>query len=199
MERPRTKLSWYFSLDNTNALNEYTSNQTYPLVEIEQLNGPGRFNTLDLIGNLHFKPTPNDDIQLLVQNGLAEIDYGYLMQRAPGEAVPLTALPCAGATSVGTAALTPNKWNGPTYTGGSGGVAPNGAPCPVGLYFGTAQTQNGGGNYWHHYSGIGKIQWDHIINDHSSFEARLSRTSTSTSSTSRSSMRTCRNTRTTTA
>jgi len=162
------KLSWYFSLDNTNALNEYTSNQTYPLVEIEQQNGPGVVKTLDLIGNVHFKPTPNDDIQFLVQNGVGEFDFGYLMARAPGEAVPLTALPCAGATSVGTPA------GGPTYTGGAGGVAPNGAPCPVGLYFGTAQTQNGGGNYWHHYSGIGKIQWDHILNDHSSFEARLS-------------------------
>jgi hypothetical protein len=162
------KLSWYFSLDNTNALNEYTGNQTYPLVEIEQGNGPGVVKTLDLIGNVHFKPDPNDDIQFLVQNGLGEFDYGYLMARAPGEAVPLTALPCAGATSVGTNA------GGPTYTGGAGGIAPNGAACPVGLYFGTAQTQHNGGNYWHHYSGIGKLQWDHILNDHSSFEVRLS-------------------------
>jgi len=168
------KLSWYFSVDNTNALNEYTGNQTYPLVEIEQLNGPGVVKTTDLIANFHFKPSNNDDIQLLLQNGLGEFDFGYLMARAPGEAPPLTALPCAGATSVGTTTVGGNKWNGPTYTGGSGGVAPNGQPCPVGLYFGTASTQHDGGNYWHHYSGIGKLQWDHVINDHSSFEARLS-------------------------
>lgn len=168
------KLSWYFSVDNTNALNEYTGDQTYPLELIEQGNGPGVVKTTDIIGNFHFKPTNNDDIQVLIQNGLGEFDYGYLMARAPGEPVPLTALPCNGATSVGTTTLGSNNWNGPTYTGGAGGTAPNGAPCPVGLYFGTASTQHDGGNYWHHYSGIGKIQWDHVINDHSSFEARLS-------------------------
>jgi len=170
------KLSWYFSLDNTNALNEYTGNQTYPLVLIEQQNGPGVVKTLDLNANFHFKPTNNDDIQFLVQNGMGEFNWGYLMARAPGEPVPLTALPCAGAVSVSTPnqALGGNNWNGPTYTGGQGGVAPNGAPCPVGLYFGTASTQHDGGNIWHHYSGIGKIEWNHILNDHSSFMVRLS-------------------------
>jgi hypothetical protein len=162
------KLSWYFSLDNTNALNEYNNNQTYPLVLIEQANGPGVIKTLDLQANFHFKPTNNDDFQFLIQNGVGEFGFGYLMARAPGEPVPLTALPCAGATVVATPS------GGPTYTGGAGGVAPNGQPCPVGLYFGTASTQHDGGNIWHHYSGIGKIQWTHILNDRSSFMVRLS-------------------------
>ncbi|MDP9019061.1 MAG: hypothetical protein M3N19_12175 [Candidatus Eremiobacteraeota bacterium] len=60
---------------------------------------------------------------------------------------------------------------GSSSSGGVGGTAPNGAFCPEGLYFGALA--NGSGNYLGHYSAIGKVQWNHIINDHSSFALRL--------------------------
>jgi hypothetical protein len=156
------RFNWFFSADNTNALNQFVSGQTYPGFLIQQANGPGVVKTTDLTGNFHFKPTSKDDIQLLIQNGLGEFNWGYLMQRAPGEPVPLTAVPCPGYVASTT-----------TYSGGIGGTAPNGATCPLGFYFGTAATQQAGGNYWHHYSGIGKVQWNHIINDHSFVTMKL--------------------------
>lgn len=155
------RFSYFFSLDSTNSLNQWASGQTYPLYIVQGDDGPGVVKTTDLIANFHFRPNSKDDFQFLVQNGLGDFDWGYLMQRAPGEPVPLTADVCNGATIVATPA------GGPSYTGAEGGTAPNGATCPQGLYYGTASTQNGGGNYWTHYSGLGKLQWNHIINDHS--------------------------------
>ena len=159
---PNRRFSWYAALDKTNSLNQYASGLTYPAVEIEGDNGPGPVKTTDIIGNFHYRPNNKDDFQLLYQNGVGEFIYSYLMQRAPGEPVPLTAVACPGHIADPT-----------TYTGGSGGLAPNGQPCPLGFYFGTANTQQGGGNIWHHYSGIGKVQWNHILNDHSFFALRL--------------------------
>jgi hypothetical protein len=159
---PNHRYSWYISADNTNSLNQWASGQTYPAYIIEQDNGPGVVKTTDLIGNFHYRPNQKDDFQFLIQNGLGEFVYSYLMRRAPGEPVPLTADPCPG-----------YQVNPSTWTGASGGTAPNGQTCPVGMYFGTANTQQGGGNIWHHYSGIGKIQWNHLLNDHSFFVVKL--------------------------
>ena len=165
---PNRKWSWYLSADVTNAMNGYDSGQFYPAEVVEQANGPGPVKTTDLIGNFHYKPDNKNDFQFLIQNGLGDFIYSYGFQRQPGEPVPLTAVPCSGAT-----ANPIQKGAGSTWTGGIGGVAPNGQACPVGLAFGTANTQVGGGNIWHHYSGIGKLQWNHIINDHSFFALRL--------------------------
>ncbi len=165
---PNGRFSWYGAMDKTNALNEYASGTTYPAVLIEGDNGPGVVKTSDIIGNFHYRPDNRNDIQVLFQNGVGEFVFGYLMQRAPGQPVPLTAVPCPGYHA---APLNPTP--GWTYSGATGGTAPNGQTCPLGLYFGTANTQNGGGNWWHHYSGIGKIQWNHIIDDHSYFTLRL--------------------------
>ena len=161
---PDHKYSWYFSLDKTNSLNQWVGGATYPAYLIEQANGPGVVKTTDIIGNFHYRPDNRNDFQLLLQNGLGEFVYSYLMQRAPGEAQPLTALPCPGAAADPTHL---------SYTGAVGGIAPNGQSCPGGMYFGTANTQQGGGNIWHHYSTIGKIQWNHIIDDHSSLTAKV--------------------------
>ena len=156
------RLSWFFSLDNTNALNQWESGQTFPNLLVQLDNNPGVVKTTDLIGNFHFRPTSKDDFQFLITNSLFEAAWGGT-QRAPGEPLPLTADVCSGATVVATAA------GGPSYSGAEGGTAPNGATCPQGLYYGTASTQDGGGNLWHHYGGLGKIQWNHIVNDHSTF------------------------------
>ena len=165
---PDRRFSWYLSADITNAMNGFDSGQTYPALTVEQDNGPGPVKTTDLIGNFHYKPDNKNDIQFLIQNGLGDFIYSYGFQRQPGEPVPLTAVPCAGA-----AANPIHSGAGSTWTGGIGGTAPDGAACPVGLAFGTANTQVGGGNIWHHYSGIGKLQWNHIINDHSFFALRV--------------------------
>jgi hypothetical protein len=161
---PNHRYSWFMSVDNTNSLNQWSSGQTYPAQLIEQANGPGTVKTLDLIGNFHYRPNSKDDFQFLIQNGLGEFNFSYLMPRAPGEPVPLTAMPCNGAQP------DPTELN---WSGGVGGVAPNGQTCPLGLYFGTANTNQGGGNIWHHYSGLGKIQWSHIVDDHSYFQFKL--------------------------
>lgn len=171
------KFSWYFSLDNTNALNEYTSGQTYPLVVIEQGNGPGVITTTDINANFHWRPTSRDDIQFLVQNGLGQFNFSYLFQRAPGEAQPLTAQMCNGAQAYTFQQLQAANFssaNGVTYTGGYGGTAPNGQYCPEGLYFGSLTDGGLNGNIWHHLSGLGKLQWNHILDDHSSITARIS-------------------------
>jgi hypothetical protein len=163
---PNHKFAWYFSLDKTNSLNQWVGGATYPAYLIEQANGPGVVKTTDIIANFHFRPDANNDFQLLFQNGLGEFNWGYLMQRAPGEPQPLTAMPCAGATPDLSGAHL-------SWSGGVGGTAPNGQPCPLGLFFGTANTQQAGGNIWHHYSTIGKLQWNHIIDDHSALTAKV--------------------------
>lgn len=157
---PNRRFSWYAAVDKTNQLNYYSSGLTYPAVLIEGLNGPGPVKTTDIVGNFHYRPNSKDDFQLLFQNGIGDFMFNYLMARAPGEPPPVTAVPCPGYVSSTV-----------TYTGATGGVAPNGQTCPEGLYFGTASNNNG--NIWHHYSGIGKLQWNHILNDHSFFSLRV--------------------------
>ena len=156
------RFTWYMGIATTNANNNYASGAFYPALIVEGLNGPGPVKTTDIVGNFHYRPNAKDDFQFLIQNGLGDFIFDYGMQRKPGDPVPLTAVPCPGYVA-----------NSATPTGASGGTAPNGQACPIGLYFGTASTQNGGGNIWHHYSGIGKIQWNHLINDHSFISARI--------------------------
>ena len=59
----------------------------------------------------------------------------------------------------------PGSVAGASASGATGGTAPNGQVCPAGLYF--ASVDPNAGNNWHHLSGIGKLQWNHIINDKS--------------------------------
>ncbi len=162
---PNRRWSWYVGAQKTGSQNEYASGASYPAVVVEGFNGPGPVYTTDIVGNFHYRPNNKDDFQFLIQNGLGDFIFGYGFQRnSPGQPLPLTAVPCPGYTVSST-----------TPTGAAGGTAPNGQTCPAGLYFGTASgaTLGMGGNIWHHYSGIGKLQWNHIINDHSSFSLRL--------------------------
>ncbi|MBV8638274.1 MAG: TonB-dependent receptor [Candidatus Eremiobacteraeota bacterium] len=156
--------SWYLGMQKTGSLDQFANGNAYTAAIVEGYNGPGPVYTTDLIGNFHYRPNNKDDFQLLVQNGLGDFIYGYGFPRTNGAEPPLTAVPCPG---YAVSATTP--------TGAAGGTAPNGQNCPAGLYFGTASGAGTGmgGNIWHHYSGIGKIQWNHIINDHSSFALRL--------------------------
>ncbi len=162
---PDRRWSWYVGAQKTGSQNEFASGASYPALVVEGFNGPGPVYTTDIIGNFHYRPNNKDDFQFLIQNGLGDFIFGYgFQQNSPGQPLPLTAVPCPGYTVSST-----------TPTGAVGGNAPNGQTCPAGLYFGTASgaTLGMGGNIWHHYSGIGKLQWNHIINDHSSFALRL--------------------------
>lgn len=156
------RLSWYFGYDQAASDNQYWAGNyaaNFPLSEIGVGSGnPGFINTTDIVGNIHYHPTTKDDIQFLYQNGVFDDNVSYGEVATTG---PLLALaPCPGSTG-----------GQGTSTNGSGGKAPNGQPCPLGLYF--TRLNNGQGNYLGHYSGIGKIQLNHVINDKSSLALRF--------------------------
>ncbi len=152
------KLSYYLAFDGVNSQNDYNSGSvTFPNVLYYGFNGPGVVKTRDIIGNFHYKPNSKNDIQFLVQNGLGEFVFNYLLS---GPNQPLAYQPCVGNTPSAT-----------SPTGFGGGTAPNGQTCPAGLAFGPVAP--GAGNIWHHYSGIGKLQWNHVINDNSFFAFRI--------------------------
>jgi hypothetical protein len=154
---PDHRWSYYIGFSGTNAQNDYSNGAyTFPAVLFHGFDGPGQFNTRDLVGNFHYKPDPNDDIQVVVTNSYADIPYDYLLDYSSNAPPALGTVPCPGAAPAGNT----------TWSGGVGGFAPNGQYCPEGLYF-TGISPNKG-NVWYHYGGLGKVQWNHNINDHSS-------------------------------
>ncbi len=158
---PNRKFSYYLSGDIVNSRNQYMYGQpTFLNVLFGGYNGPGTVKTRDFIGNFHYRPDPKNDFQFLIQNGLGEFNFDYLLARGAGQPPPLSFAPCSG-----------NVPSTSSPTGFGGGTAPNGQSCPSGLYFGSVSP--GAGNIWHHYSGIGKIQWNHNINENSFFSLRF--------------------------
>lgn len=158
---PDHRFSYYVGFDGVNSQNQYDYGEhTYPNVLMYGFNGPGTVKTRDWVGNFVYRPNQNNAIQFLMTNSLGEFNYNYLLNRGAGEAPAMAMHPCPGAVN-----------DGSTFTGGSGGIAPNGSACPEGLYY--TSIPNGGGNMWHHYGGLGKIQWNHNINDHSFFDLRV--------------------------
>jgi Carboxypeptidase regulatory-like domain len=156
---PNNRFSWYFSFDGVRSQNQYDRGiHTFPNVLYGGFNGPGTVWTNDILANFHYRPTERDDIQFLMQNGLGEFNYNYLLN-GPGQRLQLA--PCNGNVA------TPGS-----PAGFAGGTAPNGATCPAGFYFRALASANSG-NIWHHYSGLGKLQWNHLLNDHSNITLRL--------------------------
>lgn len=158
---PDHRFSGYIGFDGVNSTNQYDYGEhTYPNVLMQGFNGPGTVKTRDWVGNFIYRPNQRDAVQFLYTNSLGEFDFDYLLKRNPGEAPAMAMNPCPGALNDST-----------TFTGGSGGFTPNGQSCPNGLYY--TSIPNGGGNMWHHYGALGKIQWNHNINDHSFFNLRI--------------------------
>ncbi|HKU68097.1 MAG TPA: TonB-dependent receptor [Candidatus Baltobacteraceae bacterium] len=154
------KFTYYVGLDVVNSQNQYDyGERTYPNVLMWGYNGPGQVKTRDWVSNFIYRPTQKDALQFVYTNSLGEFVYDYLLNKS-GQDPALAFNPCAGAVMDST-----------TATGASGGTAPNGSPCPVGLYWGALP--NHGGNIWHHYGALGKLQWNHNINDHSFFNLRV--------------------------
>ncbi len=159
---PDHRFSYYLAYDSANSQNDFNSGNvafTLPQVGISSGN-PGYIETRDFVANLHYRPNQRDDIQFLYQNSLFNDGVNYALYSGTKSAPMLMLQPCNG--------VQPNTTS---ISGGSGGTAPNGQTCPEGLYY--APLQNGAGNFLGHYSGIGKIQWNHIINSQSSFALRL--------------------------
>jgi hypothetical protein len=155
---PDHRWSYYIGFDGVNSQNEYVNGKyTFPSLLFWGFDGDGTVMTRDLVGNFHYRPDPNDDVQVVATNSYGDFDFNYLLNKGPGQPPALQLEPCPGAAPASGAV---------SWTGGTGGVAPNGQTCPEGLYW--AALPNGGGNNWYHYGGLGKIQWTHNINDHSS-------------------------------
>lgn len=158
---PDHRMSWYFGLDGANSQNDFNNGDVsfgLPTTGISSGN-PGYIETRDFVANFHYRPGQQDDIQLLYQNSLFNDAVNYGLYSGSAAAPLLMLQPCAGAVAAN------NK------SGASGGTAPNGQNCPLGLYF--APLNNGEGNFLGHYSGIGKIQWNHVLNSTSSFALRF--------------------------
>ena len=159
---PNRRFSYYLAFDGANSQNDFNNGSvsfTLPQVGISSGN-PGYIYTRDVIGNFHYRPSQKDDIQFLYQNSLFNGKIDYMLYSGTKSAPLLGLAPCAGAVA-----------DNSNRSGASGGTAPNGQTCPGGLYF--TALPNGDGNFIGHYSGIGKIQWNHIIDSHSSFALRL--------------------------
>jgi hypothetical protein len=158
---PDHRFTYYVGFDGVGSQNQYDYGEhTFPDVLMWGYNGPGPVKTRDLVSNFIYRPSQNDALQFVYTNSLGEFDYNYLLNKSSGEPPALSFQSCQGNTASGT-----------SYTGFAGGVAPNGQACPTGMYWGALP--NGTGNFWHHYGGLGKLQWNHNINDHSSFNLRV--------------------------
>jgi Carboxypeptidase regulatory-like domain len=157
---PDKRYSWYFAFDSANTQNAYWAGTNQPSFPITQLGislaNPAYIYTKDVIANLHYRPDPKNDFQFFYQNGV----YDGLSNYGVNYPNQFALAPCPGAISDST-----------TASNASGGTAPNGATCPLGLY--VTRLNTGQGNRTGHYSGIGKIQWNHILSDHSSMSIRF--------------------------
>lgn len=154
------KFTYYVGFDGVNSMNQYNYGEhTYYNVLFGGFNGPGPVRTRDWVSNFIYRPSPKDAIQAVYTNSLGEFDFDYLLNKS-GQPPALAFQPCSGNVPMPTSA-----------SGFGGGTAPNGQTCPIGFYWGALP--NNGGNIWHHYGGLGKIQWNHNINEHSFFNLNL--------------------------
>ncbi|HKU68096.1 MAG TPA: carboxypeptidase regulatory-like domain-containing protein [Candidatus Baltobacteraceae bacterium] len=153
------RYSWYFAMDSANTQTTYWAGGAQPSFPITQLGislaNPAYIYTRDVIANVHYKPDTRNDIQFFYQNGV----YDGLSNYGVNYPQQYALAPCPGAVSAANS------------SNATGGVAPNGATCPLGLYI--YGLSSGQGDRTGHYSGIGKIQWNHIINSTSSVSIRL--------------------------
>ncbi|HKE37022.1 MAG TPA: carboxypeptidase-like regulatory domain-containing protein, partial [Candidatus Baltobacteraceae bacterium] len=164
---PDRRYSYYVGYSGANEMTNYDYG-TYPGVLFWGGTGPGPIAIRDWVGNFHYRPNPKDDFQFVVTNGYGYFNFDYLINQQSGEPPALQFEPCPGAVPVGNY----GKHNpSGTPTAATGGTAPNGQPCPVGLFWGALPTAQG--NTWYQYAALGKLQWNHTIDNHSFYSLRF--------------------------
>lgn len=154
---PNNKLSWYFSLDQSNSDATF-ANGYQPYIFAQALTArdttPSTIYSRDAVANFHWRPNDKDDIQFLAQTGNQKLPWNKGL---------------TGATILGITACP-----GVVVTPGTGvitnpGVSSTGQPCVVGgkntglEYYGGLNQQNA--NVWYHWSNLAKIQWNHVFNE----------------------------------
>ncbi|MDB5042401.1 MAG: Outer rane receptor for ferrienterochelin and colicin [Candidatus Eremiobacteraeota bacterium] len=158
------KWSWYGSFDYSNSDPGF-ANGYQPYINAQALRAsdttPSTIYSRDAVANLHYRPTDKDDIQFLVQTGNQKLPWNKGLSGA--SILGLDA--CSGVV------MTP-------YTGviTNPGVSSTGVPCVVngkntGLQYTALNQQNA--NVWYHWSNLGKIQWNHVVNDKLFVQFRL--------------------------
>ena len=155
--------SWYASLDSSNS-DPVFANGYQPYIDAQALTArdttPSTITSRDAVANIHFRPSDKDDIQFLVQTGNQKLPWNKGLTDASGI---LAITQCQGVVVSGGAITNP-------------GVSSSGLPCVVagkntGLqYYHVNQQQ---ANVWYHWSNLGKIQWNHIVNDKLFMQFRL--------------------------
>jgi len=155
------RFSYYLGFDGVNSANQVADGEyTWPFVAISASSSiaPDVW-TRDLIGNFHYHPSSKDDLQFLVQNGYGRFDFGYLL--ASSSYTPMEVDPCNGVVVTNVGGI-PKVTNGGTSSTGRPCVDPlNGTP--TGLQYMPVGPNSA--DVWHHYSGIGKLQWTHTFGD----------------------------------
>lgn len=177
------KFSYYFGYDRASVQNQFgDGTYSFPLATTTNPGqGPGPQTTLDTVANFHYRPTAKDDIQFLIQNGNGLFNGNYLL--TGGHPMGVTA--CQGVQGfwVNPPAFgQPNppvtNYPGP-YPGfnvTNPGVSSTGQPCAVmASVNGKTVLVNTGLQYYaldpnkaqdtYHYSGVGKLQFNHSFND----------------------------------
>ncbi|GAC1301046.1 MAG: hypothetical protein NVSMB19_08680 [Vulcanimicrobiaceae bacterium] len=161
------RYSAYVAFDGSNQDNAFGDERyTFPLATSKGGNGPGPNRTTDVVGNFHYRPSSRDDIQFLIQNGVGLFNGNYML--AGGQ--PLGFAPCAGYGAANFVVTSPGvSTSGKSCVDTSGALSnANGKSSPAnpvatGLQY--AAVSPDASLLTYHYSGIGKLQWNHAFSD----------------------------------
>lgn len=151
---PDGKFTYYIGFDGVNSANQIANGYTFPYFNLggDDVFAPDVY-TRDIIANFHYRISNRDDVQFLAQNGYGRFAFDYLQY---GPYQPMQIIPCSGYVAG-------------NYTITNGGTSISGVPCnnpsgaPTGLQFVPVDPYHA--DVYHHYSGIGKFQWNHSFND----------------------------------
>lgn len=171
---PDRKLSAYFAYDRANMQNAFgDGTYSFPLAATTNPGqGPGPQMTVDAVANFHYRPDNKNDLQVLIQNGNGLFNGNYLL--AGGH--PMGVAPCTGVQGYWVPAppvgAKPPAGQTPGFNITNPGVSNSGQPCVVTI---NGKQYNTGMQYialdpnraqeTYHYSGVGKIQLNHIFNE----------------------------------
>ncbi|GAC1442139.1 MAG: hypothetical protein NVSMB59_04050 [Vulcanimicrobiaceae bacterium] len=169
------RYSAYIAFDGSNQDNAFGDGQySFPLATAKGGAGPGPDRTVDFVANFHYKPAIRDDIQFLFQNGVGSFNGNYLLAGSQ----PVTVVPCGGYAASNFAVTAPGvSSSGKPCVDTSGATSNASGPSSLGNPVGTAlqyaAVAPASSLLTYHYSGIGKLQWNHSFSDKLSGYVRL--------------------------